>query len=68
MSTLTCDIIFWNLNGRVGNVPVEYDQQGTALISGLSPGIIKSVLSGENITPEQIMLETIMIDRYNVFK
>lgn len=57
-------IIFWNLNGRVGNMPVTFDQNGTALISGFSPSILTSVMAGENVDPVQIMLKTVMSDRY----
>ena len=58
-------IVFWNINSH-DNVPVKYDQRGAALVSGFSPSIVQSVLSGdeENFTPEGIMLKTIMVDRY----
>ena len=59
-------IVFWNLKGRPGNVPVKHKENGTALISGFSPSILKSVLSCSNFNPEQIMLETVMVDRYNI--
>ncbi len=37
------------------------------MISGFSPSIMKSVLSAdlESFTPENVMLETIMSERYN---
>ncbi len=58
-------IIFWNVNGRRGNVPVSSKDENTALISGFSPSILKSVLSGgEGFTPMSIMMDTIMDDRY----
>jgi hypothetical protein len=60
------NIIFWNLNAREGNVPVAFDQQGTALISGFSPAIMKSVLSATNIDPESIMLDTVNVPRYEM--
>jgi hypothetical protein len=58
-------IVFWNLNSK-DNVPVRFDQNGVALVSGFSPTILKSVLSGdmENLTPQGIMLKTVMVDRY----
>lgn len=58
-------IVFWNLNGRAGNSPVTYNEAGTALVSGFSPSIVKSVLGGEEMTPISIMLKTIMIQRYD---
>lgn len=59
-------VIFWNLNSS-GNVPVSYDESGTALVSGFSPAIMKSVLSAdfENMTPEGIMRKTVMVEKYD---
>lgn len=60
-------IVFWNLNAA-DNVPVSFDTKGTALISGFSPSIMKSVLAAnlEAMTPEAIMLKTVMSDRYKL--
>ena len=60
-------VVFWNLNAS-SNVPVKFDETGTALVSGFSPAIVKPLLSGnlEKFTPEAVMLETIMQDRYAV--
>jgi len=60
-------IVFWNLNAA-DNVPVEYDKSGVALISGFSPSIVRAILkaSTEEFTPEAIMLQTIMVDRYAI--
>jgi hypothetical protein len=60
-------IVFWNLNARAGNVPVRFDEAGTALVSGFSPAILKSILSAKAFSPEGIMLEAIMDERYNMF-
>ena len=60
-------LVWWNLNARpdaTGNVPVRFDQNGTALVSGFSPSIMKSILSGSQFTPRGIMLETIQAERY----
>jgi hypothetical protein len=58
-------VVFWNLNSY-DNVPVKFDKSGTALVSGFSPAIAKSFLSGnlDDFTPEGIMLKTVMVDRY----
>lgn len=56
-------VVFWNINAY-GNVPVEFREDGVALVSGFSPAIMKSVLSGKTFTPEGIMLEAVMSDRY----
>ena len=57
-------VVFWNLNARSGNVPVTFQENGTALVSGFSPAIMKSLLSGKDFTPEGIMMETIGGERY----
>jgi hypothetical protein len=59
-------IVFWNLNGRAGNVPVKYNEAGAALVSGFSPAIMTSLLGGDDMTPQSIMLKTVMVDRYAV--
>lgn len=58
-------VVFWNINAY-GNVPVEFNAQGMALVSGFSPAIMKSILNGKNFTPEGIMLEAVMSDRYAI--
>jgi len=63
----TPSIIWWNLNARpdaTGNSPVRFDQNGTAMVSGFSPSIMKSILAAQNFTPRSIMLETVQGDRY----
>lgn len=59
-------IVFWNLNAA-DNVPVKFNKHGVALVSGFSPTIVKSVLAAdlEEFTPEQIMRNTIMSERYD---
>ena len=58
-------IVYWNLNGKAGNSPVKSDEKGTALISGFSPAIMKSILAGKDFTPWGIMRQTIDSERYN---
>ena len=61
------NIVFWNLNAGYENVPVKFDKSGVAMVSGFSPVIMKSVLASDfdNFTPEAIMNQAIMIDRYS---
>lgn len=61
------NIVFWNLHASNG-VPVSFDKNGTALISGFSPSIMKHVLGSEEFNPEAIMLETISSDRYTIIE
>jgi hypothetical protein len=58
-------IVFWNLNAS-DNTPVSFDKNGTALVSGFSPAVMKAILSGDNFTPLGIMLAAVDIERYNV--
>jgi len=60
-------VTFWSINAY-DNVPVKFDEQGTALVSGFSPSILKSILSADMdaFSPYQIMLKTLMVDRYNL--
>lgn len=57
-------IVFWNVNGRVGNIPVTMKDEDVALISGASPSIIKAVLT-DDISPIKIMNNIIETDRYS---
>ena len=64
-------IIFWNLNAY-DNVPVKFDTEGVALVSGYNTSILKAVLSNKfdeakTMTPMDVMVEALMIDRYNPF-
>jgi len=59
------NIIFWNVNGRVGNVPITINNNGVALISGSSPNIINSVLTND-INPINVMNKIIESERYSV--
>lgn len=61
-------IIFWNIQSRNDNFPVRFDERGTALISGLSPSILKSILGGKELTPVDIMNETIESERYKMIQ
>ena len=58
------NLIFWNLNWRIGNVPVTINDKWVALVSWYSPAIMKSVLSSKVVTPYDVMLETLNSDRY----
>ena len=57
-------IVYWNIRSRGNNIPVAFDKTGTALISGFSPSILKSVVKGEISSPQGSMDETIMCPRY----
>lgn len=58
-------LIFWNVNAIGGNVPIQAHDTGTALVSGCSPSILKSVLTDSVLTPVDTMNETIYTERYD---
>lgn len=58
------DVAFWNVNARVGQSPVKFNESGTALISGCSPSILKAVLDGSIVDPRETMLRAVMSERY----
>ena len=58
-------IVFWGVNSASNNTPVTFDENGTALVSGFSPSIVKSFLSAE-FNPVGIMLEAVDKDRYTI--
>jgi len=64
-------LVFWNVNAIGSNVPITSHDTGTALVSGCSPSILKSVLTGENLTPVDTMRDVVYSERYqevgNVF-
>jgi hypothetical protein len=64
------NMVFWNVNSRVGNNPVTLDRTGAALVSGYSPSILKSILSGklEEFSPMNVMIQTVGNDRYDIWK
>jgi hypothetical protein len=59
-------IVFWTIRAT-DNSPVAFDKHGTALVSGFSPSIMKSVLKADfkNMTPESIMKQTVEVARYD---
>ena len=57
-------IVYWNLNSRSQNFPVQFDKKGTALVSGFSPAILKSLLAGKDFTPYAMMMDVVNSARY----
>lgn len=56
------NVYFWNV-GAYNTVPVTYNKYGFVLVGGFSPNIMRYLLSGD-ITPEKIMMNTLMSERY----
>jgi len=59
-------VVFWNLRAT-DNVPVKFNENGVALVSGFSPSILKAIVSNdfEQFSPVSIMNQAIAIDRYD---
>ena len=60
------ELVFWNVNAKNLQSPIRFDEKGTCLVSGCSPSILTSLLAGEIISAEQVMLDTINVVRYSV--
>ena len=60
-------IVFWNLASKTNNIPVKFDENGTALVSGFSPSVLKAILKAdlEQFTPKNIAVNTLMNSRYD---
>ena len=59
-------IVYWNIQSRGDdNKPVQFNKEGTALISGFNVNILKSLLSGEDMTPYSMMMSVIDSERYS---
>lgn len=62
-------LVFWNIQSRnAGNFPVQVGDNGTALVSGFSPAILKSLLTGEDMSPIGIMNKTVNNERYQLIR
>ena len=57
-------LVFWNICGRTGTIPVKENDLGVALVSGFSPAIVKMVLSNKT-DPFECLVEQLNVERYN---
>lgn len=58
-------VVFWNVRDS-GNKPVSILDKNTALVSGYSPAVAKSVFSCKDIDPLALVLHTIGSSRYDL--
>ena len=58
-------VVYWNIQSRHGNSPVQFDKNGTALVSGFSPSLLTNLLAGKEMTPMSMMLSVINSERYS---
>ena len=57
-------VVYWNINSKSNNNPVQFDKQGTALVSGFNVNILTSLLAGDDLTPYAMMMKIINGVRY----
>lgn len=55
-------IVFWNVNSRGRNLPVQKDEVGATIVSGLSPSVFKMAV--QNKKPIEVMLDILGSERY----
>jgi hypothetical protein len=60
-------LVFWNLAERDATIPVEFDQDGVALVSGFSPALLEPVLGADysKYDPLNIVREVVCKERYD---
>ena len=56
-------VVFWNVNSRNTQQPVEMNEQGVALVSGCNPQIF-SMLKDGNFAPYKFMMSVLSSKRY----
>ena len=61
-------IVFWNAAGNSTDFPVSVTDDGTCLISGTSPAILKSILKSKIFSSYDIMRTELDSDRYKEIK
>jgi hypothetical protein len=59
------NVVWWNVNARNTQYPIKVDDTGTALVSGCSPSILKSLLSAKTFDPMSVVYETVNNPRYD---
>ena len=57
------DVIFWNVASRRRQHPVTVNEQGVALISGVTPRLFQ-MAAGQTISPYRLMLDVLESERY----
>jgi hypothetical protein len=58
-------VVYWNIQSRGdNNKPVQFDKNGTALVSGFSPALLTNLLGGKDMTPYSMMMSVIDSERY----
>ena len=56
------EIVFWNVGSRNRQQPVTMNEQGVALVSGVTPRLF-SMIAGNELSPYKLMMETLGSER-----
>ncbi|PSF37826.1 hypothetical protein C7H19_07530 [Aphanothece hegewaldii CCALA 016] len=57
-------LVFWNVDAKSHQFPVTKNDDRVILLSGFSPNVFTSLMSGKIINPTEAMLATIDIEKY----
>ena len=57
-------LVFWNVDARNAQFPMSMDERGFQMVSGCSPSIFASTMSGQSITAYDLMVEVLNSERY----
>jgi hypothetical protein len=58
------NILFWNVNGASGDFPVSVDDNGTVMVAGASPSVLKSIFNSDSFDTMSILRQTLDDERY----
>lgn len=61
-------LVFWNVNARMGQSPVEKDTPDVQLVSGFSQNLFKAIMESSSTNPYDMMMETLDSERYAQIK
>lgn len=59
------EVVFINVDSRNEHFPMEKHESGILMVSGMSPSIFSSVMSGEFVTAYDLMLNVVGSERYD---
>jgi hypothetical protein len=62
------NIVWWQVNSTQNNVPVKFNDEGVALVSGSHPSILKKICNVKYLTPMELMMSAITDKRYDSVK
>ena len=59
-------LVFWNVNARNEQFPIQMDRRGFQMVSGCSPSIFESTMTGKVVTAYDLMLDILNKERYDL--